>query len=258
MGFGWKRAVLSLTLLVGLTSWGCGPKYPACDDDSNCKDKGEFCVDNMCRECRDDAFCANKAGDDCQACSASYTCDRAPGCCHSDVDCPGGKCWIDAGAKTGSCGGECRGNEHCPAGRVCQGGRCVVPGGDCAQTGCPSGQKCVNGACEWICNLQNVYFDFNESNLTSDARRLLGQNVECAKTIGVPLSVEGHCDERGTDEYNMQLGMRRATSVKRFMSDKGVTGGNLSTISYGEDHPVCSDAGENCWWRNRRAETKVK
>jgi peptidoglycan-associated lipoprotein len=255
--FGWS--ILSVFIVTAMFSAsGCGPKYPNCDDDKHCAEQNQYCVDKLCRECKTDGNCVSKTGDKCQMCSGSYTCMTKPGCCHTDADCPGGKCWKDEGAEIGTCGGECKDNSHCPADYECKGERCVKIVYGCEKEGCPAGKKCVNGGCIWACNFQNVYFDFNESRLTTDARRILGTNAECAKTIGVPVSVEGHCDERGTEEYNLQLGMRRAGSAKKFMVDKGAASGNLSTMSYGEDKPVCSQSGEDCWWKNRRVETIVK
>jgi peptidoglycan-associated lipoprotein len=250
---------ISMSFMVAsLSLVGCGPDYPNCDDDEHCAEYQQFCVDKLCRECKTDDNCVDKTGDKCMMCSSGNTCVTKSGCCHSDEDCPGGKCWKDEGADIGTCGGECKTDAHCPAGRTCIGERCVAPAPKGCAGGCPAGKKCVGTVCEWSCEFQPIYYDYNESALTTDARGILNQNASCAKTIGVPVSVEGHTDERGTDEYNMQLGMRRAASAKNFVIDKGASSGNLSTISYGEDHPTCTDSGENCWWRNRRAEFKIK
>ena len=102
-----------------------------------------------------------------------------------------------------------------------------------------------------------MYFDYNEDALTSDSRSKLERNAECAKTIGTSVKIAGHCDERGTDEYNLALGERRARAAKTFMSDRGA-GNSLSTISYGEEKPVCGGSGESCWSQNRRAEFTVE
>lgn len=248
-----KLGLLGLFVAVALSMVGCGPKYPNCKDDEHCKEKGEFCVNQKCVECGNKDHCVAKTGDACMTCGAGNTCVKAPGCCHSDLDCPGGKCWMSEGAEVGQCGGMCKNDTHCPEGFQCIGEKCVKEDNGCEDTGCPPGKVCKNKVCEWSCDMRAIYFDFNEAVLTRDAKATMEGNVECAKTLGVPVKVEGHCDERGTDEYNLALGERRAKKTMQFLKDRGVTT-PLSKISYGEERPVCSDSYESCWSRNRRAE----
>jgi len=254
----WK--VITLTVVAwGFMLVGCGPKYPNCENNEHCKEHNEYCVDKLCRECGTNDHCVAKTGDKCKVCSGNYTCTKQPGCCHGDLDCPGGRCWKAEGAETGQCGGMCRDDSHCKDGEECIGEKCVPkPKAGCEPGSCGPGKKCQDGVCVWACQFQNIYFDFNESYLTSEARKLLGQNTECAKTIGVPFVIEGHCDERGTDEYNLALGQRRANSARKYLKRKGVSKDSMETISYGEERPVCSESSESCWWRNRRAEFKIK
>jgi peptidoglycan-associated lipoprotein len=73
----------------------------------------------------------------------------------------------------------------------------------------------------------------------------------------VPFTIQGHCDERGTEEYNLALGQRRANSAQKYLKNKGVPKDRMTTISYGEERPVCSDSSESCWWRNRRSEFQI-
>jgi len=251
--------ILTLAIVVcGFMLVGCGPKYPNCEADKHCEEHGEFCVDKLCRECANNDNCVAKTGDKCKMCSVNYTCVKEPGCCHNDLDCPGGRCWKNEGAEIGRCGGECRTDEHCPEGKECIGEKCVAKKkAGCEPGSCGPGKKCVDGVCVWACEFADIYFDYNESSLTSEARRILGDNTDCAKTIGVPIGIEGHCDERGTEEFNLALGQRRADSGKRFMKDRGASNG-METISYGEERPVCTESGEDCWWRNRRTEFKIK
>jgi peptidoglycan-associated lipoprotein len=102
--------------------------------------------------------------------------------------------------------------------------------------------------------LKDVYFDFDSSNLRADARDTLKANWEWLKSNStVPIQIEGHCDERGTTEYNLALGSKRAQSVKDYLVTLGVSGDRLSTISYGEEVPVCTEHSEECWQKNRRA-----
>jgi peptidoglycan-associated lipoprotein len=72
------------------------------------------------------------------------------------------------------------------------------------------------------------------------------------------VTIEGHCDERGTREYNLALGARRAASAKEYLTSLGVSAARIDTISYGKERPVCSDSNETCWAMNRRGVTVIK
>jgi peptidoglycan-associated lipoprotein len=101
---------------------------------------------------------------------------------------------------------------------------------------------------------ENIHFDFDKSFIRNDAKPIL-QKVAAymKKTPGAKLQIEGHCDERGTSEYNIALGQRRADAAKKYLRNLGVDGGRLSTISYGEERPADPGHNETAWARNRRA-----
>ena len=100
---------------------------------------------------------------------------------------------------------------------------------------------------------EDVYFDFDKSNLKPTAQESLLQKADWLReNSDVTVTIEGHCDERGTNEYNLALGDRRAESVKAFLVNLGISASRLTTISYGEERPVCFDANEECWAKNRR------
>jgi peptidoglycan-associated lipoprotein len=102
--------------------------------------------------------------------------------------------------------------------------------------------------------LGDVYFDFDKSDLREDSRARLARNAEWLRAHPeFELTIEGHCDERGTNEYNLALGERRAASAKDYLGSLGVAGTRLRTLSYGEERGQCSDSSEACWSRNRRA-----
>lgn len=104
-----------------------------------------------------------------------------------------------------------------------------------------------------------VNFDYDKAVLSEESRRVLRENAaSLKKRPGVELQVAGHCDERGTTEYNLALGQRRANAVRNYYKYLGVKLSRMSTISYGEERPACQESGEECWSRNRRAETLVK
>lgn len=104
--------------------------------------------------------------------------------------------------------------------------------------------------------LEAVYFELDRSVLSRDAQRMLKVNakqIQARPDLGV-LKIEGHCDERGSDEYNMALGARRASAVKRYLVDLGVPASRLSTVTFGESRPAVPGDGERAWRQNRRAE----
>jgi peptidoglycan-associated lipoprotein len=107
--------------------------------------------------------------------------------------------------------------------------------------------------------LKDVYFDFDRYDLRADAREILKANSAWLKANpAAQIQIEGHCDERGTTEYNVALGSRRAESVKDYLVTLGASADRLSTISYGEEVPVCRDQTEECWQKNRRARFVVQ
>ena len=102
---------------------------------------------------------------------------------------------------------------------------------------------------------ETVYFGFDEYTLTPEAQQQLqGLAEHLKKTANAVVQVEGHCDERGSIEYNLALGERRAQSVKNYLTQVGVDGARLSTISYGEEKPAVEGHTEAAWTKNRRAE----
>lgn len=106
--------------------------------------------------------------------------------------------------------------------------------------------------------LGDVFFDYDKYDLRSDARQLLQDNARYLKeNSGFSVLLEGHCDERGTNEYNLALGERRADAVRSYLIDLGVDGSRLSTISYGEEKPFALGHTENAWSQNRRVHFNV-
>ena len=111
---------------------------------------------------------------------------------------------------------------------------------------------------EALARLEDAMFDYDKSTIRSDAAKTLGDDVAViratlAKYPGERITIEGHCDQRGSDEYNMALGERRAQASKEFLTNMGINGGQLATITYGKERPQCTDNTEECYQRNRRA-----
>lgn len=102
--------------------------------------------------------------------------------------------------------------------------------------------------------LGDVYYSYDSFDLTEEARQRLAANAQFfIRNTAFEAVIEGHCDERGTSEYNLALGERRASSARSYLTSLGVDGSRLRTITYGEERPVCSEDDESCWSQNRRA-----
>ncbi len=238
-------AVIALAAMAG-----CAPKYPKCEKDSHCEEKGELCVEGTCQQCRDDSTC--EAGQMCKG----GACVAKPECA-SNTDCAGNKI-----CRSGKCQLECQGADDCGSGLKCMDNRCVDELACGGPGDCAGGMSCVNGRCTAAssnasmatCQYPTVQFAFNQAALSSDVREGLKEVAECLSAKGGTIVVEGHCDERGTEEYNLALGDRRARAVSEYLKRLGVPGSKLDVVSKGEADPANSGSNEAAWAENRRAE----
>jgi peptidoglycan-associated lipoprotein len=237
--------------LFAIGAAACGPKYPKCNKDEQCADHKEVCVEGMCQQCRDNTNCAE--GQQCKGgrCEAKPECS-IDGDCKDNRVCRSGKCQI-----------ECNADGDCGKGLKCSKNRCVDELSCNDNSECKNGLPCVKGRCgveeasttrSLPCNYPTVRFPFNQSTLSKEVQDGLQKVIECLKEKGGTLVVEGHCDERGTEEYNLALGDQRANAVKRYLERLGVSGGKVQTISKGKLEPVAPGHDEDSWARNRRAE----
>jgi peptidoglycan-associated lipoprotein len=102
--------------------------------------------------------------------------------------------------------------------------------------------------------IKDIHFDYDKSDIREDAKPLLNQAADFLKQqSGVKINVEGHCDERGSEEYNLGLGDRRANSAKTYLVNLGVAADRINTVSFGKEKPLCTEHSEGCWQQNRRA-----
>ena len=242
------KRLLTLTTfaaaLIALTS--CGPKYPQCEKDEQCAEHNEVCVQGQCQECGIDQHC--KEGFICR----ENACVPKPEC-ESNADC--GSCSV---CKDEKCVPECSSDSQCGDSMVCQGGCCASKPECLSDADCSEGMRCQSQKCAEIpkpvCQLQTVNFDYNEFKLTTAARAQLDSNAECIRSKSGTITLAGHADERGTEEYNLHLGEKRANSVKRYLQNLGVPESRLKTISYGEERPANPGHDEEAWAENRRVE----
>ena len=108
-------------------------------------------------------------------------------------------------------------------------------------------------------NLKDVYFDFDKYDIRADDAKILDGNATWLKGNANNLVlIEGHCDERGTNEYNLALGERRAKATMNYLVAQGIQANRITIISYGKERPVCSEKDESCWQKNRRAHFLTK
>jgi peptidoglycan-associated lipoprotein len=100
---------------------------------------------------------------------------------------------------------------------------------------------------------QDIYFNYDEYQIQPNSKPVLDKvSSWLLKNSSAKISAEGHCDERGTNEYNLALGDKRAKSVRNYLTALGIAPGRIQTISYGEEKPVCEEKAEQCWAKNRR------
>ena len=238
----------ALTGFFALFACGCGPRYPNCEKDNHCKE-GEYCVNGLCRECRDNQDCPENMKCARGACRGLDYCDDARECAEGQVcrdsrcspcidtsECPSGKVCLNGLCKKP----ECITDEQCPAGLYCKGGACVPQ--ETAQVGGGLGD----------CKPESIYFDFDSTQITSSMRRQLDENYECTSKSGGHVVLEGHCDPRGTTEYNMGLGDRRARTVKNLLKTMGADPSKLRVVSKGEEEAVGHN--EESWAKDRRVD----
>jgi peptidoglycan-associated lipoprotein len=221
-------AALALVLAVASLS-ACRPKYPKCETDKDCKEK-EYCVNGMCQQCRNDRDCPE--GQTCNQGRCEAKSSMAVRCA-DDLECPPGQSCIN-----GSCR-PCRADDECGEGGKCDKGRCQRASG--RDTGAAA------------CSYEPIYFDFNENVLSTEATAAIDRNAECVKKNGSrALSLTGHTDPRGTEEYNLALSDRRAQAVRDRLQRVGATPGSVRLVPKGEIDATGTE--ETGWAKDRRVD----
>ena len=106
--------------------------------------------------------------------------------------------------------------------------------------------------------VRDAFFDYDKASIRDDARSALAKTAEFLRTYPqITIAIEGHCDERGSTEYNVALGDRRSNAAKDFLVQQGVASDRIQTISYGKERPFCTQSNEECWQQNRRAHFRM-
>jgi len=134
-----------------------------------------------------------------------------------------------------------------------------------SDTDCGDKQLCVGSQCVDItadmveCGMMRVHFEFNQADLEADDTGKLQRMGRCLKAErALHITIEGNADERGTDEWNLALGDRRASAVENYLERLGVSTAQLKRVTYGKDRPLCTQHNEECWAKNRRAALNTK
>ena len=117
----------------------------------------------------------------------------------------------------------------------------------------PPQQEAPDTTALFLQEVKDAYFDFNKADIRADAREALAKTADfLRKYPEIKATIEGHCDERGSTEYNLVLGDRRAAAVKSYLVQLGISADRLNTVSYGKEKPFCTESNEACWQTNRR------
>lgn len=212
-GMIWRAAAGALAVTVIAVS-GCGPKYPNCNEDDDCHE-GELCVNGTCQQCREDSDCP------------------------SGQQCVGGRC--DA------IEGFCQSNADCPPGQECRNDRCVAPA--VTSTEIPDRPPPPSGP---TCDFDPVLFGFDAEELSQPARDAIASNANCIRTRSIGhIHLTGYADPRGTEEYNLALGDRRARSVQRYLQSLGISA-TVTVSSMGEE--MATGTSEPGWAHDRRVD----
>jgi peptidoglycan-associated lipoprotein len=244
-----RRSLLLSLAVTTMFLAGCPskPKNGECKSSDDCKEQqgyGKVCVEGRCQECGGDTDC--QAGFVCK----QNKCAPRPECAQ-DLDCGTGKACQDGRcvAVAAAPKPECESDAQCGAGRACEAGKCVAR------------QSAADAAAACGGEENAVFFAFDRSDLDGTARGTLDRVANCMKgvdTSAVTLVVEGHCDERGTTEYNLHLGERRAEAVRKYLQNLGVGAKAIKPVSYGKERPICTEHTEGCWTKNRRGVVRAE
>ena len=261
---GSSRISLLALALGGLALSACPAKLAPgeCRTDADCAAEAaaKVCIAGFCKQCRTDAQCPSGQACVSNACAPKAQCAEAKDC-EAGQKCAAGKCVAECDEQTA--------DKDCGAGRRCLSGRCAAQEECVADADCGSGKACVSSVCKvqgeltdasrngqlGACEMKSIYFDFDEATLAPVARDALERDWQCLQHESFRrIELAGNTDERGTTEYNLALGSRRAEAVRKYLAGLGADSKKLRTVSYGKERAVDPAPDETAWAKNRRVE----
>jgi peptidoglycan-associated lipoprotein len=244
-----RRLVIAAALL--LVAVGCGNKklsYPSCGSDKDCH-AGEHCVNKQCRQCATDDQC--KAGESC----VNGACLLQNGACRNDGDCQGGQVCKDHKCSN------CADDRECGPDKRCSSGHCLARGACNKDEDCADDEDCVKGTCQKqggkapdvACQLEPVYFGFDQAAIEDSSKATLNKAAECMQqAAGHSVLLIGHTDPRGTEEYNVALSERRGQTVADYLARLGIDPARMRVEPKGETEASGTDEGS--WAKDRRVD----
>lgn len=238
LSIGWLLMGLAGAAATGCTS---DPDYPVCRNDQHCQRNGrrELCVNGRCQQCRSNSDCGEN-----MSCLRNR-CVEGLNACEGDNDCLSSQACRDHRCVERT---ECDAVRSCPGGRHCETGRCVA---DATGDQDPTENRGPQ------CNLEPVFFDFDDAQLSESTRRTLQRSAECIQRERTSRYVLiGRCDPRGTTEYNLALGERRARIVQRYLISLGILPERIAVSSEGSEG--ATGEGEDGWRRDRRVDYRLR
>lgn len=239
-----KRIFFVLSIALGLFFISCTkkPTKLTCKNDDDCmilqdsKQKQGYCVMGMCEECRSDSDCKDPKkcmNNQCKAmCKADNDCDENSYC------------------QNKTCVAKCDSDESCPDEQICSLGKCE-------NNQSVSSKNNDDVDCS---SLAKVLFDFDSSNIKDEYKENITQVAKCLKNNpSSKLTIFGHTDERGTKEYNLALGERRALAVKNYLTkEHSLAAAQIQIVSYGSEKPAQEGKDESAYAQNRRSEFSLR
>lgn len=226
----------------GLALAGCGVEYPNCEGDQNCRAHHEVCVNRHCQQCRQNSDCP--AHHRC----LNNRCLEGDDACNADSDCPANQRCLNHHCAPRT---ECDEHRACPSGRPCVDGRCAE-----ASSAPPDDSEPADNQGR-LCRFEPIYFATDNATLDESARRALQSAADClGREQNTRYVLIGRCDPRGTTEYNLALGQRRATIARNYLMSLGIAEERIVTSSEGSEGAVGTD--DASWARDRRVDFRPR
>jgi peptidoglycan-associated lipoprotein len=238
-----RAGAFAVSAAIAMAAAGCGVEYPNCNGDQDCRAHHEVCVNRHCQQCRNNSDCGPH-----HRC-LNNRCFEGDNACAADSDCPGDQHCVNNHCAPRT---ECDEHRTCPSGVPCVEGRCAT-----ASSAPPEEEFDARDNQGRLCRFEPVQFAYDNSQLDDTARHNLQSAADCLQRERTTRYVLiGRCDPRGTTEYNLALGQRRATIVQHYLTSLGVAEDRVLTSSEGSEGATGTD--EASWAHDRRVDFRPR